>query len=86
MRVAPKHLPVLVTSNECDLFNGESGFKKPACAFVTKIVKMKIVDFQIFALPPKCGANRQSVVGENPALPDVRVSSLLLDNLAGVVA
>ncbi len=45
MRIAPEHLPVLVTGNECDLFNGEASFKKPACAFVAKIVEMKVVDF-----------------------------------------
>lgn len=34
MRVAAQHLPVLVASDEGDLFYGEARLEKAACAFV----------------------------------------------------
>ena len=75
-----------MTRNEHDLFNGEAGFKKAACAFVTKIVKMKVIDLQLFALTAERRAHRPSIVRKDPTFPDVEVSSLFFDDPACIVS
>jgi len=34
-----------------DLFNGEASLEESTCGFVTQIMKMKIFDLQLSALP-----------------------------------
>jgi hypothetical protein len=71
VRVSPEHFPVLVTGNKRDLFDREAGFEKAARTFVSKIVKMKIIDFQFPTLTAKCRPNRASVVWEDSSLADI---------------
>ncbi len=40
MRVSTQHFPIAVPSNQSHLLNRETRFKKSACCFVTKIMKM----------------------------------------------
>lgn len=44
MGVAPKHLPIFVTSDERNLFDRKASFEEPACPFMTKIMKVQIVN------------------------------------------
>lgn len=44
MGVAPKHLPIFVTSDERNLFDRKSSFEEPACPFMTKVMKVQIVN------------------------------------------
>jgi aspartate/methionine/tyrosine aminotransferase len=44
--VAAQHFPILVPGDERDLFNGKPSLEKAARAFVTQIVKMKVIDLQ----------------------------------------
>ena len=53
MRIPAQHLPVSVAGDEGDLFNRKAGLKKPARTFMTEVMKMKVFDFQISALPAK---------------------------------
>jgi hypothetical protein len=41
--VSPKHFPVLASRDERNLLDGETSFEKAARAFVTQIVKMKVI-------------------------------------------
>jgi hypothetical protein len=45
-----------------DLLNGESSLEEPTCCFMTKVMKMKIFDLQLSALPTKGRADRPSIV------------------------
>jgi hypothetical protein len=40
VRVPPKHFPILVARDESDVFDRKAGFKKPARAFMAKVMKV----------------------------------------------
>jgi hypothetical protein len=60
--------------------------EEAARAFMTQIVKMKVVDLQFATLAPKCCPNGSSVVRKNPAFADIRKPSLLLNDPACIIA
>lgn len=49
VRVASKHLPILVTGNERDLLDLKAGLEQAASSFMTKVVKMQVRNFEAFA-------------------------------------
>ncbi|CAI2934437.1 protein of unknown function [Aminobacter niigataensis] len=57
MRIPLQHLPVLVPGNECNLLDCESGLEKSACAFVSQVVEVKVVDTQVGASATKSCAD-----------------------------
>ena len=86
MSVAAQHFPILVAGDKRDLFNGKPNLEKAARAFVTQIVKMKVIDLQFSALTTERCSNRSSVVRKNPAFANIRKPSLLLNDFASVIA
>lgn len=72
--------------DKCHLFNGKPSFEKAARAFVMQIVKMKVFDLQFLTLTTKRRSNGSSVVGKNPAFANIREPTLLLNDLARVIA
>ena len=44
MGVAPKHLPIFVTSDERNLFDRKPSLKEPTCPFMTEVMEMQIVN------------------------------------------
>jgi len=70
-----------VPGDKCDLFNGKPSLEKAARAFVTQIVKVKVIDLQFPTLPTKCCSYGSSVVRKNPAFANIRETSLLLNDL-----
>ena len=85
MGVATEHLPIFVAGDERDLLNRKSGFEEAARAFVAKIVKVQIFDFQLATLAPERCANRPSIIRKNS--PDMVASTgaLLFNEGAGIV-
>ncbi len=53
MSIASKHLPILVSRDKGNLLNREASFEESARTFVAKIVKMKVLYLQVFALATK---------------------------------
>ena len=53
MGIALEHLPIAVTCNKGNLFDGESGLKEPAGGFMPKVVKAKVIDPQLTTCTPK---------------------------------
>jgi hypothetical protein len=86
VRVAAQHFPILVSSDKRDLFNRKPSLKQAARAFVTQIVKVKVIDLQFSTLATKGCSNGSSVVRKNPAFTNIRETSLLLNDLACVLA
>ena len=86
MGVAAQHFPVLVPGDKRYLFNGKPSFEKSVRAFVTQNSKMKVFDLQFLTLTTKRRSNGSSVVGKNPAFANIREPTLLLNDLARVIA
>ena len=86
MRIAAEHLPVFVAGDERDLLNGKARFEEAACAFVPKVMKVKVFDFEVTALAPKRRSDRLSIAGEDPTAAFADTTSLLFDDCTGVVA
>ena len=51
VRVASKHLPILVTGNERDLLDLKACLEQSAGPFMTKVMKMQVRDSEAFAGP-----------------------------------
>ncbi len=50
MGIAPQHFPVLVAGYESNMFNRKADFEQAAGAFMAKVMKVKVEDFQFLAL------------------------------------
>jgi hypothetical protein len=85
MRVTAEHFPIFVAGDQRDLLNGKARFEEAACAFVPEVVKVKVLDFEVTALAPKCCSDGPSIVGEYPTADSADAALLLLDDGAGVV-
>ena len=79
MSVAAQHFPILVPGDKCDLFNGKPSLEKAARAFVTQIVKVKVIDLEFPTLPTKCCSYGSSVTAKTLNGHGTGVSSRRLD-------
>ena len=86
MRVTAEHFPIFVAGDQRDLLNGKARFEEAACAFVPEVVKVKVLDFEVTALAPKCCIRRTFHCRGISTMPlSADAALLLLDDGAGVV-
>jgi hypothetical protein len=55
--ITPKHFPVFMASDHCDLFDGEAGLEQSASGFVPEIMKVQVFYAQMLTASAKRGAN-----------------------------
>lgn len=63
--VAPKHFPILVTRNQCDLWDLKSCFEQPARSLMAEVVEVQIDDAEILARPRESCAGRTVIEGKD---------------------
>src|ERR1700730_14383759 len=86
MCIPAQHLPISVARDEGDLFDRKACFKKTARTFMTKVMKMKVFDFQISALPAKGCAYGSAIVRKDSPAATFEKAALFFDDLKGVIA
>jgi len=86
MSITAQHLPISVAGDKRDLFDGESGLEEPACALVTKVVKVKVLYFQFSALSPRRSANRPCVVRKYASAMAPCETVLLVYDFPGIIS
>jgi len=71
--------------HESHLFDRKTRFKKTTGAFMPQIMKMKISNFQVSALPTKRRADRSAIVREDSAAQVFGSLALLLNDGESIV-
>lgn len=68
LRLAAQHLPVLVTGDQRDVFDGKAGLEEAACAFAVQVVEMQVLQVDLHGGMPESGIDRSRTVGKVPTI------------------
>ena len=86
MCVVAQHFPILMSGDERHLFDRVPCLEKATGAFVTQVMKVKVLDVQLSALSTKGCTDRPSIVRKYPATIGSGQLALLVNDLTGVIA